>query len=209
MRSSLTAPRPRRGTARRRCSTEGAPDHRDRGDHAPIAPACAYRFDYKDRSVLVTGDLKFHRSLVTAARDVDVLVSDAISLMMTRAPGTGAGNAGRDRTAAIMHDIEDYHITPEQAAQVANDGREPASSSIICSRRQTASSRAVCSRRESTKRAAATGPSPTTAASTRCPEIGRHSDRPRHRVAAVRTCSLPKHRRRCWPKSQPVLSWDM
>jgi hypothetical protein len=76
--------------------------------------------------VLVTGDLKFHRSLVTAARDVDVLVSDAISLMMTRAPGTGAGNAGRDRTAAIMHDIEDYHITPEQAAQVANDGREPA-----------------------------------------------------------------------------------
>ena len=29
-------------------------------DHAPIAPAYAYRFDYKGRSVLVTGDLKFH-----------------------------------------------------------------------------------------------------------------------------------------------------
>ena len=30
------------------------------------------------------------------------------------------GPRGRDRTAAIMHDIEDYHITPEQAAEIAN-----------------------------------------------------------------------------------------
>ena len=31
-----------------------------------------------------------------------------------------ARSVGRDRTAAIMHDIEDYHITPEQAAEIAN-----------------------------------------------------------------------------------------
>jgi ribonuclease Z len=90
-------------------------------DHAPIAPAYAYRFDYKGRSVLVTGDLKFHPPLITAARGVDVLVSEAISVPMTRALGTGAAAGGRDRTAAIMHDIEDYHIAPEQAAQIAND----------------------------------------------------------------------------------------
>jgi len=92
-------------------------------DHAPIAPAYAYRFDYKGRSVLVTGDLKFHQPLVAAARDVDLMVSEAISVSMTRALGTGASSAGRDRTAAIMHDIEDYHITPEQAAQIANQAR--------------------------------------------------------------------------------------
>ena len=40
---------------------------------------------------------------------------------MTRALGKGAREAGRDRTAAIMHDIEDYHITPQQAAQIANE----------------------------------------------------------------------------------------
>jgi ribonuclease Z len=40
---------------------------------------------------------------------------------MTRALQSGARGAGRDRTAAIMHDIEDYHITPEQAATIAND----------------------------------------------------------------------------------------
>jgi ribonuclease Z len=90
-------------------------------DHAPIAPAYAYRFDYKGRSVLVTGDLKFNPSLVKAAKGVDVMVSEAISTRMTRSLGAGAKSAGRSGTAAIMHDIEDYHITPEQAAGIAND----------------------------------------------------------------------------------------
>jgi ribonuclease Z len=90
-------------------------------DHAPIAPAYAYRFDYKGRSVLVTGDLKFHPPLVKAASGVDVLVSEAISVQMTRSLGKGASDGGRGAAAAIMHDIEDYHITPEQAASIAND----------------------------------------------------------------------------------------
>jgi ribonuclease Z len=89
-------------------------------DHAPIAPAYAYRFDYKGRSVVITGDLKFHPSLVQAAQGVDLLVSEAIAPHMTRALGQGASAAGRKGTAAIMHDIEDYHMTPEQAAAIAN-----------------------------------------------------------------------------------------
>jgi len=90
-------------------------------DHAPISPAYAYRFDYKGRSVVVTGDLKFHQPLAKGAAGADLLVSEAIAVSMTRSLGKGASNAGRDSTAAIMHDIEDYHITPEQAAQIAND----------------------------------------------------------------------------------------
>ena len=92
-------------------------------DHAPIAPAYAYRFDYKGRSVVITGDLKFHAPLAKAAKGADVLLSEAIVPTMTRSLGQGARDAGRDRTAAIMHDIEDYHITPEQAAQIANDAQ--------------------------------------------------------------------------------------
>ena len=89
-------------------------------DHAPIAPAYAYRFDYKGRSVVISGDLKYHAPLAEAARGADVLVSEAIVPSMTQSLGKGASAAGRDRTAAIMHDIEDYHITPEQAARIAN-----------------------------------------------------------------------------------------
>lgn len=90
-------------------------------DHAPISPAYAYRFDYKGRSAVVTGDLKYHQPLVAAAKGADLMVSEAISVPMTRALQQAARSGGRDRTAAIMHDIEDYHITPEQAAHIAND----------------------------------------------------------------------------------------
>lgn len=90
-------------------------------DHRPIEPAYAYRFDYKGRSAVITGDLKYHAPLARAAKGADVLVSEAISLSMTRSLQAGARAAGRDRQATIMHDIEDYHITPEQAATIAND----------------------------------------------------------------------------------------
>jgi ribonuclease Z len=90
-------------------------------DHAPISPAYAYRFDYKGRSLVVTGDLKYHPALATNARGADVMVSEAISLQMTRSVGSAAKDGGRSQTAAIMHDIEDYHLTPEQAAQIANE----------------------------------------------------------------------------------------
>jgi ribonuclease Z len=90
-------------------------------DHAPIAPAYAYRFDYKGRSVVVTGDLKNHPALATSSKGADLLVSEAIQVSMTRSLGASAKAAGRDNTARIMHDIEDYHITPEQAARIANE----------------------------------------------------------------------------------------
>jgi ribonuclease Z len=89
-------------------------------DHAPIEPAYAFRFDYKGRSALITGDLKFHQPLARAAEGVDLMVSEAIAVSMTRALGEGAQAGGRTSAAAVMHDIEDYHITPEQAALIAN-----------------------------------------------------------------------------------------
>lgn len=90
-------------------------------NHAPIAPAYAYRFDYRGRSVVITGDLKDHPPLAKAAAGADLLVSEAIAPSMTRSLGQGARSAGKEGTAAIMHDIEDYHITPEQAARIANE----------------------------------------------------------------------------------------
>lgn len=89
-------------------------------DHAPIEPAYAYRFDYKGRSVVISGDLKNHLPLVRSAAGADILVSEAIAKQMTKSLGRAATSAGRDKTATVMHDIEDYHITPEEAARIAN-----------------------------------------------------------------------------------------
>ena len=90
-------------------------------DHAPIEPAYAYRFDYKGRSVVVSGDLKYHPPLATGAANADILVSEAISRSMTHSLEVAANAVGRDRTEAIMHDVQDYHISPEEAARIAND----------------------------------------------------------------------------------------
>jgi ribonuclease Z len=89
-------------------------------DHAPIEPAYAFRFDYKGRSVVVSGDLKNHAPLVRGAAGADILVSEAISRSMTRSLEHAATGAGRGSTAAIMHDVQDYHISPEEAAGIAN-----------------------------------------------------------------------------------------
>lgn len=92
-------------------------------NHAPIEPAYAYRFDYKGRSVVVSGDLTYHRPLIRGAANADVLVSEAISRSMTHALETAARGKAQSRTAAVMHDVQDYHISPEEAASLANDAK--------------------------------------------------------------------------------------
>jgi ribonuclease Z len=89
-------------------------------NHEPIRPAYAYRFDYKGRSVVVSGDLKYHPPLADAARGADILVIEGISRPMVKALQRGSEAAERDRQAAIMHDIQDYHIDPAEAADLAN-----------------------------------------------------------------------------------------
>lgn len=89
-------------------------------NHAPIEPAYAYRFDYKGRSVVVSGDLKYHPPLIQGARNADVLVCEAISRTMTHSLEDAARSVGSDRTGAVMHDVQNYHISPEEAAQIAN-----------------------------------------------------------------------------------------
>jgi len=90
-------------------------------DHAPIEPAYAYRFDYKGRSVVITGDYKYHAPLAKAAAGADLLVSEALSRSMTASLETAARSSGRGQVETIMHDIQDYHISPEEAAAIANE----------------------------------------------------------------------------------------
>jgi ribonuclease Z len=78
-------------------------------DHAPITPAYGYRFDYKGRSVVVSGDSNVVESLVSAAKDADLLLHDALSLPIVKAMEDGAKQAGRTRQAKILGDIQNYH----------------------------------------------------------------------------------------------------
>lgn len=89
-------------------------------NHAPVSPAYAYRFDYKGRSVVITGDTTADPRLVAASRGADVLFSEALNRDMVRTLEKNARGAQRERIAHIMADIQDYHISPHEAADVAN-----------------------------------------------------------------------------------------
>ncbi len=92
-----------------------------RVNHEPVTPAYGYRFDYRGRSVVVSGDTAKSASLIAAARGADVLLHEAQANHLVAVIGEAAARHGQPRVAQIMHDIPSYHSSPVQAAEVANE----------------------------------------------------------------------------------------
>ena len=88
-------------------------------DHDPITPAFGYRVDFKGKSVTITGDTAFTPKLAVAAKGSDLLVSELLSPRMVNILANSAQKAGMANRAKIFDDIQNYHISPEQAADVA------------------------------------------------------------------------------------------
>jgi len=89
-------------------------------DHAPVAPAYGYRFDYKGRSVVISGDTVKCANLVAEATGADVLIHEAQSAQLVKLIQDAAERIGNARIARIMSDIRRYHTTPTEAAAEAN-----------------------------------------------------------------------------------------
>lgn len=90
-------------------------------NHKPAAPAYAYRFDYRGRSVTISGDTRYHPPLAAAARGSDVLVHEAQSQHLVSLIQQSAASTGNVRLGQIMGDIQAYHTDPIDAARIAND----------------------------------------------------------------------------------------
>ena len=87
--------------------------------HAPVEPAVGYRFTYKGRSVVITGDTIKDQNIVEMSRGVDLLVHEALAANLVALLNEGARTNGQAIMAAITHDIPDYHATPMDAAETA------------------------------------------------------------------------------------------
>ena len=93
-------------------------------DHPPVVPAVGFRVNYKDRSVMITGDTIYSDSLIHHARGADVMVSDALNHKMSQ----WIAEAGHDidnNLSAVAEDIQESHIRPEEAAVVAREAGVP------------------------------------------------------------------------------------
>jgi len=89
-------------------------------DHEPVNPAFGYRFDYRGRSVVISGDSIVTSSLIEAATGADLLLQDALSLpIITTLEKAAAGS----RAEKILFDIQDYHAhTSDLSELVAKSG---------------------------------------------------------------------------------------
>lgn len=90
-------------------------------DHGPVKPAVGFRFDYKGRSAVISGDTLPYQSLIKQAKGVDLLVHEALERTMVRTLQKLSQKNGRINTAKILGDIQTYHTSPEEAAKIARE----------------------------------------------------------------------------------------
>jgi ribonuclease BN (tRNA processing enzyme) len=84
--------------------------------HPPVTQSYAYRFDAKDRSVVISGDTAYAPELAKFAKGADILVHEiiyppGIEAMLKRVP-----NATR-----LREHLRATHTVPEDVGRVAND----------------------------------------------------------------------------------------
>jgi len=88
--------------------------------HDPVEPALGYRFDYKGRSLVISGDTSYSKNLIENSRDADVLFHEAQANHMINIIRDFNLQRGADLNAKLMEDIITYHTTPIEAAEIAN-----------------------------------------------------------------------------------------
>lgn len=88
-------------------------------NHEPVSPAVGYRFDYKGRSVVISGDTAPSPSVVANAKGTDLLVHEALQPNLVARLTDALAAKGVNNTAQITRDILNYHTSPEAAADAA------------------------------------------------------------------------------------------
>ena len=89
-------------------------------DHFPVDPSLGYRFDYKGRSIVISGDTDYSKNLIEQSKNADLLFHDALSYnMIGRAEEISLDI--EPQLSKVFYDIQDYHASPIEAAQAANE----------------------------------------------------------------------------------------
>ena len=79
-----------------------------------------FRFDYKGRSIVISGDTDYSTNLIEQSKNADLLFHDALSYnMIGRAEDIS--EIIQPQISRVFYDIQGYHASPVEAAQAANE----------------------------------------------------------------------------------------
>lgn len=81
-----------------------------RVNHGIVKPSYGYRLEYRDRSVVISGDTSYSKNLVKHAHNADLLIHEI-----------AATGEGPDVRYPGLKSIMAYHTTPEQMLNVLNE----------------------------------------------------------------------------------------
>lgn len=90
-----------------------------RVDHGPVEPAVGYRFSYKGRSVVFSGDTRATPSIVRNARGADLLVHEGLQPRLVALMTNALERHRQPGLAKITRDILTYHAVPDEVAAEA------------------------------------------------------------------------------------------
>lgn len=88
-------------------------------DHSPVDPAVGYKFTYKGRTTLITGDTVKSDTIIQHSRGIDLLVHEALAPNLVSLMHDTAVKKGMEVLAKVTSDIPDYHASPMDAAETA------------------------------------------------------------------------------------------
>lgn len=90
-----------------------------RVDHGPVEPAVGYRFTYKGRSIVFSGDTSATQSIARNAQGADLLVHEGLQPRLVGLMTEALARRGQPGLTKITRDILNYHTSPEDAAAEA------------------------------------------------------------------------------------------
>ncbi len=88
-------------------------------NHKLVGPAVGYRFDYKGRSVVVSGDTAKSSNLIRVAAGADILVHEGMSPRLVGVLEEESRASGRKGPSELFHNLQSYHTPPSEAADAA------------------------------------------------------------------------------------------
>lgn len=92
-------------------------------NHEPIEPAVGYALEYKGKKVVISGDTKKNDMVLEMAENADVLMHEVILNSLIKEMEVQLKEAGMNRNGKIVHDIQDYHTSPAEVAEIASKAK--------------------------------------------------------------------------------------